>query len=114
MLPTGISPKVAGAILVALALLGTGFYIRHLKSSLADMTTERDAAVQQVELQNRAINQMKIESDEREQKARDLVKEAEAKAAPHIQKAQIIYRTKPSVPGDDCKSAMALINGESK
>ena len=110
MLNLPFNPKLAGIVLLALALLAGVLYCRHLKSNLVEMTVQRDAAVQQVELQNRAIEQMHRESQAREQAGKVLVEQAKKEAEQSRQKAITIARTKPTDPNDMCKSALSLIN----
>lgn len=114
MFPIPFNPKLAGAAVVALALLCVSLWIWHLKSSLAEVTAQKVQVEAQLNLQNAAIRQMKIETDAREQAGKVLVEQAKKEAEQSRRKATAIYKSKPSDPKDLCKSALSLINEGSK
>jgi hypothetical protein len=106
--------RLAGYAAVCAAVLGAYFYVTHLQKEVKTLTADKQALVNEIAVQNDAIQRFKQFADDRVKAA-----EAElAKAAEETRKARakatIIYRTAPSKPGDDCGSALDLINGGTK
>lgn len=121
MLNLPFNPKLIGIALVALALAGVGFYVWRLKSEIGDLhdqlktvTEERDTARADVRLQNLSIEKMKQDSIARELAGKALIEQAQKAAQENKSKATVIYKTKPSKPGDSCQSALDLVNGSAK
>lgn len=114
MFPIPLNPRLiglaVGAVLVACALL----YVRHLRNANEELTVERDAARQQVQLQNLAINKMAEESEQLKEAGKLLVEQAKKETAPIKEQAKEILKAQPSNKNDMCQSALDLINGVSK
>lgn len=102
--------KVVAACVVAALVVSVGVYIHTLHGRI-DTLKERNATLTTtVELQNSAVKQFKEESERRKRAGEEVVKAGKAVAEPLKQKAQVIYKTVPA-SGDDCKDALALLNG---
>ena len=110
--------KLAGLAII-LALIGGGYwYVSNLRSEVAqkDETiltlNERIADLgTQLQDQNEAITSLQTAADAHLQSAQAALAAASAAAATKKGAAQVIYRTLPAVPNDDCKSALDLMNG---
>lgn len=105
------SPRLLVYAAVCAAVLGAYFYVKHLQNEVETLTHDKQTLIAEIAVQNDAIQRFKAFADER-------VKAAEvelAKAAEETRKAKaratVIYKTVPSKPGDDCGSALDLING---
>lgn len=98
------------AIAIA-AIVGTYFYVRHLQNTNSDL--EKDIVILDAKIadQNAAVQALKKEGDVRLAAAQKDLESAKVEASKGKAKARVIYKTAPSTPGNDCKSALDLING---
>lgn len=102
--------KLIGIGLV-IAVLGYFVYeYNHMKSELVSKDALITSLGSEIALQNAAVLNMKTVSDTREDLGKTIVQEAHVIAKVQVQKAQVIYEAVPSIPSDDCKSALALGN----
>ena len=106
----GLNLKIIGLLVVFAAILGAGWYIKRLQSQVEGLTTEKIVLENSIKIQNAAIDQLKVDSDARLAQAEIALKAAQDAVEKAKGRARIIYKTKPSTPGNDCKSALDLIN----
>lgn len=106
--------KFIGALVVIAALFGAYKYVGHLKNEINELQTANTVLSTTLKTQNDAIDKLKKEADERLKSHEKELEQAKKEAQEHQGKAQVIYKTKPSTPGDGCKSALDLVNGVAK
>ena len=108
---TPIQMKLAGAALGVLAIASAVFYVRHLKTDLQAAREKVTELQVKLKVQNEAILQMKKDSDAREIASKEMLEVAKKDADSARVRASSIHKAQPSTPGNDCKSALDLING---
>ena len=98
---------------IGLVITILGYFIyeyNHMKEELITKDALISTLGSEIAVQNAAILNMKTVSDKREETGKTIVQEAHVIAKIQVQKAQVIYEATPSIPSDDCKSALALGN----
>lgn len=108
---SGLYARLIAVAVVIAIVFGALAYVRGLKSENAELKGENIVLSTKLKSQNDAIEQWKAEADARLAAAQADLEKAKEEAAKAKGKATIIYKTKPSTPGDACKSALDLING---
>lgn len=108
---SGMYLKLIGAGLIVAVVLGGVWYVDGLQDQITELTEKKIALETQISTQNAAIETWKAEADARLKAGEAALLAAQAETAVAKNKATIIYKWKPSTPGDDCKSALDLING---
>lgn len=111
---SGLYIKLIAAAIIVAAVLGAVWYVKHLQGQVADLTAQNTILVDKLKTQNDAIDALKVDADKRVKAGEEAVAAAKAETAKAKGKATIIYKTKPSTPGDACKSALDLVNGAAK
>jgi peptidoglycan hydrolase CwlO-like protein len=106
----GMYVKLIAAAIIVAAVLGGVFYVKHLQSSVAELTTENATLTSKLVDQNNAIDALKQDADARLKAGEALIAAAKEETKKAKGRSTIIYKTKPSTPGDDCKSALDLVN----
>lgn len=106
--------RLIGIVLLLAAILGTGLYIRHLRSEVAELTADKVRLEDAIGEQNAAIQAWKANAEARLTAAQDELARAEEQLKVAKGKAVVIYKAKPSKPNDACGSALDLINGGAK
>ena len=96
------------AVLLAISS-GVGLYVRHLQGNIVKLNNEVFVLQSAINDQNKSIDKMKKDGDAREQKLIVLQSEAKIKSSVQMKKATVIYKSVPSVPGNDCLSALELV-----
>ena len=113
MLPTLYLRLAIGAALL-LAVLGGVYAIHHklttLKTDLAASQAKNADLTGKLQLQNDAVAALKSDADQRLARAQSDLEAAKTAASAASGKATIIYKTLPAVPGDDCRSALDMVN----
>ena len=104
---------IAAAVL-CVAALGAYKYVMNLKDAAANLRTENTELHTLLKTQNDAITRMKTQYEERMAAGKIEIAKARDVAVKQEARATVIYKTKPSVQGDDCQSAFALMNGDKK
>jgi uncharacterized protein HemX len=107
----GMYAKLIGIALIVAAVLGGVMYVRHLQSKVETLTTEKAVLEGKVKDQNDAVDALKKDADARVAAAEVAVAAAKDETVKAKKKATIIYKQAPSTPGDNCKSALDLVNG---
>jgi len=109
--------RLIGVGLIVLVLGAAFLYVNGLKKKIVNLNKEIVSLTQQntilsttLKSQNDAIAQLKIDTDARVEAGRIEVQKATALAAKNKAQAKIIYKKTPSTPGNDCKSALDLVN----
>ena len=110
----GMYLKLIALAIVVAAVLGGIWYVHHLQSEVKDLTTQNVTLSTKLEQQNAAVIAFKEDADKRLAAGQAELTKAQAEAAKNKATARIIYKTKPSTPGDLCKSALDLVNGGAK
>lgn len=105
------NPKLIAAAVIAALAIGLLIYIKHLQSTNADLHASVAVLTNKLNEQNSAVAAWKADADARLKAAASDLARAKEQAAKNKVKAQVIYKTAPSTPGNDCKSALDLING---
>jgi hypothetical protein len=108
---SGLNFKLIAIVIAVIAIFGLYKYVGHLKGEIKDLEQQNTVLSTQIQSQNTAIQQWKDDADLRLKAAQDDLKVAKEAADKNKGQAQVIYKTKPSTPGNDCKSALDLING---
>jgi hypothetical protein len=111
---SGLYIKLIAAAVIVAAVLGAVWYVNDLQDQVSDLTTKNTLLTDKLKTQNDAIETWKAEADKRVAESAEAVAAAKAETAKAKGKATIIYKTKPSTPGDACKSALDLVNGAAK
>ena len=106
----GLYVKLIAAAIVVAAVLGAVWYVKHLQSEVAELTTQNTVLSSKLQDQNNAIDALKEDADARLKAGEALVAAAKEETKKAKGRSTIIYKTKPSTPGDDCKSALDLVN----
>lgn len=108
-------------LLLAAIVVGVLLYYQHLTSTIASQETkivEQAAQIavlgDKLEVQNAAVDQLKIDSDARLAAGLVAQKQAEARAATNKKRAAELSATLAKYPTDLCRSANELIDGELK
>lgn len=113
MLP-GLYAKLIGAGLIVVAVLGAWWYVSNLRSENAELRETKIILEEKIKDQNAGIESLKKEGEERLAASKVEIESAQAATVAAKKKATVIYKTIPSTPGDSCKSALDLVNGDSK
>lgn len=100
---------ITAAAIIALVLAGV-FYVKRLQAKVEHLTAENTLLQQSVKEQNDAVDQLKKDADARVKAGEAAIAAAQEATKKAKGKATIIYKSKPSTPGNDCKSALDLIN----
>jgi hypothetical protein len=100
--------------LVLAMAVGGYMYVSHLQHEVQDLTTQNTVLGAKLKDQNAAIDQIKNDADLRVAAAASAVEAASAAANVVRGQARVIYKTLPSKPGNDCGSALDLLNGVTK
>lgn len=108
---SGMYIKLIAASLIIAAVLGGVFYVRGLQGKVEDLTAQKIVLETQISTQNAAIETWKTDADARLKAGEAALLAAQAETVLAKNKATIIYKWKPSTPGDACKSALDLVNG---
>lgn len=110
----GMYAKLIGIALIVAAVLGGVLYVRNLQSKVQTLTTEKAVIEGKLKDQNDAIDVLKKDADVRLAAAQVAIDAAKDETVKAKKKAGIIYKLPPSTPGDNCKSALDLVNGASE
>ena len=107
----GIYIKLIAAAIIVAAVVGGYLYVRNLQDTVTELTVQMEVCGGKVRDQNAAIEALRLNAEARQKAAEVAIAEARAQTKKAQGKATVIYKTAPSTPGDDCKSALDLING---
>jgi uncharacterized protein HemX len=110
----GLNIKLIAALVIAAAIAGALFYVRGLQNDVKELTEKNIVLTTAIETQNKAVETLKADADNRLKAAGEQLAVAKAEAAKGKGKATVIFKTKPSTPGNACKSALDLVNGVAK
>ena len=102
--------KIGIAVLVTTIISFLSWNLHNTKAELKKTTAELVDASTKVKFQNNLITDLKTAGDKKVQEAMADLEKAKLAAATHTGKAQIIYKTLPADPANDCKSALDLGN----
>lgn len=102
--------KIAGALLVVLAVAAMGLKIRNLKSDLKESQDKVTELNVKLKVQNEAVLSLKAEADAALERHKQELQVANDALEQAKEKAQVIYKTPPSQPKDLCNSALDLMN----
>lgn len=108
---TGMYIKLIAAGIIIAAVLGAVWYVNNLQDQVAELTTQNTVLSAKLKDQNDAIDVLKQDADTRLKAGEALIAAAQEETKKARGRSTIIYKTKPSTPGDDCKSALDLVNG---
>lgn len=111
---SSVNLRLIGVAITALAVFGTYKYVQHLRHNISDLTQAKVELVTKLDLQNKALRQMKADADAREASHKAELEAAAQAVETAKKKAVVYYKAKPSAPDDMCQSALTLINGDSK
>lgn len=107
----GMYARLIGIGLIVAAVLGAWWYVSNLRSEITELHDANLILESKITSQNAGIESLKIEGEERLAEAQKTIDAAKAATVIARKKATVIYRTLPSTPGDNCKSALDLVNG---
>jgi cell division protein FtsB len=102
--------KLIAAALILAAIIGAGLYVKNLQSKVVELTAQNTVLSTKLNDQNEAIKTLKQDADARLKAGEALIAAAQEETKKAKGRSTIIYKTKPSTPGDDCKSALDLVN----
>lgn len=108
---SGLYARLIAAAIALAIVLGGFWYVHSLRKEIAELKEANVVLSTKLKSQNDAIEQWKKDADARLAAAQADLDKAKEEAAKAKGKATIIYKSKPSTPGDACKSALDLING---
>ena len=111
---TGLYARLIAIGLIMAALAGAWFYVSHLRAENAELTQQVAILGAKLDEQNKAVEAWKAEADKRQKAGEEALKLAQAETVKAKAKAGSFYKAKPSTPGDNCKSALDLMNGVAK
>lgn len=111
---SGLYGRLALTGLVLTALLGAWWYVSNLQDENERLTNQVAGLGSKLKNQNDAVDTMKKDADLRLSAAAAELAKAKIDAETARKRAINIYKAKPSVPSDSCKSALDLINGGTK
>lgn len=110
--------KLISVALILAALFGFFFYVKHLKTEISSLRADKIVLETNLNNQNAAILEIKKQADIKEAAGKIEIAKAKKIAEKNKQKAKVIYKTKPSTPGNTCEadrtSALDLVNGDVK
>ena len=109
-----IKIKLILLAVVLVAIFGAYKYVTGLQDKVTNLQAEVTTLSTKLQTQNDAIIQMKKDATARIDSHKAELANAKKLADASKGKAQIIYKIKPSTPGDMCKSALDMINGSNK
>lgn len=107
---TGLYAKLIAAAIIVAAVLGAVWYVTSLQNEVKELTTQNTLLSSKLKDQNDAIDLLKQDADARVKAGEEAVKAAKEETKKAKGRATVIYKTAPSTPGNDCKSALDLIN----
>ena len=107
----GMYARVIIIGLIVASVLGAWWYVSNLRSENAELLKAKIELEAKIIDQNAGIEALKTEGEQRLAAAKVEIEAAEAATVAAKKKATVIYKTKPSTPGDNCKSALDIING---
>jgi predicted nucleic acid-binding Zn-ribbon protein len=107
----GMYAKLIGIALIIAAVLSGVMYVRHLQKEVDTLTAANVVLESKIKDQNDAVDALKKDADARVAAAQVAVQAAKDETVKAKKKATIIYKQPPSTPGDNCKSALDLVNG---
>jgi predicted nucleic acid-binding Zn-ribbon protein len=112
--------RLIGAALVAAAIGGSLWYVHSLKSEITDKETEISTLTSRIAVtesklkdQNAAVQAMADAASANAATHAKELQQAKAEASKGRAAAAVIYKIQPSVPNDDLKSTLDLLNGVS-
>ena len=115
---SGLYARLIGLAVILAALAGAWFYVHHLQTEVATLTTAKTLLEGKIKDQNDAVEALKRDADARLATAQAAIDAAKAETVAAKKKATIIYKTQPSTPGASCdadrKSTLDLLNGAAK
>ena len=97
--------------LIVAAVAGGWWYVSNLQDENEELRTAKTVLEAKIADQNAGIEALKREGAERLAAAQVEIEAAQAATVVAKKKATIIYKTPPSTPGDNCKSALDIVNG---
>jgi uncharacterized protein HemX len=107
----GMYAKLIGIAIIVAAVLGAVWYVNHLQDQVKTLTSANIVLESKIKDQNDAVDALKKDADARVAAAEVAVAAAKDETVKAKKKATIIYKQAPSTPGDNCKSALDLVNG---
>lgn len=108
---TPITYLKIGLLVLVTTIISLLFWkLQSTKAELKKTQIELVDASTKVKFQNNLILDLKTEGDKKVQEAQLELEKARLAAASHTGKSQIIYKTVPADPANDCKSALDLGN----
>lgn len=107
----GMYARLIGIGLIVAAVLGAWWYVSSLRSENEELRTAKTVLETKIADQNAGIEALKREGEQRLAAAQVEIDAAQAATVAAKKKATIIYKQPPSTPGDNCKSALDIVNG---
>lgn len=108
---TGLYARLIGLGVVLVIIVGAYAYVSHLRTLNTELTAQNLILTTKINDQNAAIEQLGKDSLARIEAGKIELVAAALEASKNKAKAQIIYRSMPSMPNDLCRSSLDLING---
>lgn len=103
--------RLAGFAAILILVFGGIYYVHHLQTENATLTTQVASLNLMIKSQNDAITKWSQDAKAREAAGKIALAEAQKQSVVYRDRAKIIYKTLPSKPTDLCGSALDLVNG---
>lgn len=110
----GMYSRLIGIGLIVSAVLGTWWYVSSLRAEVEDLRMKKSVLESKIADQNEAVLSLQRDGEQRLAAAKIEIEAAQAATVSAKKKATIIYKQSPSTPGNDCKSALDLVNEGAK
>lgn len=110
----GIYSKLIAVISIIAVAMGAWMYVSHLRTENTLLTVRVNELNTKLSDQNAAIDTLKKDGDARVASGIIEITKAQTETARAKSKSIIIYKAKPSTLGNDCKSALDMINMATK
>jgi uncharacterized membrane protein len=108
-------------IIIVLVVIGAIWWVKNLMDTVEEQKvtiTQQQGVIKKlgedIEVQNKAVEQLKTDTDKRLADAKVAIAAAQAKVKVNKQRAVDINKATPKFPADLCRSADTLINEEIK
>jgi ArsR family metal-binding transcriptional regulator len=118
---SGLYTRLIGIAIIVAACLGAWWYVSSLRSTITALKADNitliaqgEVLAQKIKDQNAAADVFKADADNRLKAADAQLAAAKADTVNAKARATTIYKTPPSTPGNDCMSALDMINGVTK
>lgn len=103
--------RLVGTLILVLTVWGGYMYISNLKTEILDLNQKLASTQTLLTARITELETIKKDAHLRLEAAKSELNAAKSETAKAQQRARAIYKKPPSTPGDACKSALDLVNG---